>query len=440
MQPVEGFSKFSKVRKIDWVVNNFFDGDPEVKAEFMSFWHEDKEVQKYFDEFSENTLTNFYMPFGVAPNFLINGELYALPMVIEESSVVAAACNSAKFWLTRGGFHAEVLSMVKVGQVHFLYKGDQEAFKAFFPELKKELLEGSGYLTANMDARGGGVLDIELVDMTAHEDGYFQLKVSFDTCDSMGANFINTVLEEYAHLMREILGKKPGFSTTPYIILSIVSNYTPDCIVRAWVECPIADLGHFGKMPPQEFAEKYRLAVKIAEVDPHRATTHNKGIYNGVDAIVIATGNDFRAVEACGHTYASRNGRYASLTHCSIENGIFRFWIDLPMALGTVGGLTQLHPLVKRSFQMLGNPNAAGLMQIAAVAGLAQNFAALKSMVTVGIQQGHMKMHLLNILSHLNASDEEREAAKEYFRDKVVSYATARFFIETLRSEKVAPR
>lgn len=440
MQAVEGFSKFSKVKKIEWVVNNFFDGDPEVKAEMMSFWHEDRDVQKYFDEFSENTLTNFYMPFGVAPNFLINGKMFALPMVIEESSVVAAACNSAKFWLTRGGFHAEVLSMTKIGQVHFLYKGDKEQLKAYFPELKKELMEGSGYLTANMEARGGGVLDIELVDMTEHEEGYFQLKVSFDTCDSMGANFINTVLEEYAHLMREILGKKPEFGTTPYVILSIVSNYTPDCIVRAWVECPVKDLGHFGKMPPEEFAEKYRMAVKIAEVDPHRATTHNKGIYNGVDAIVIATGNDFRAVEACGHTYASRNGRYASLTHCKVEDGVFKFWIDLPMALGTVGGLTQLHPLVKRSFQMLGNPNAAELMQIAAVAGLAQNFAALKSMVTVGIQQGHMKMHLLNILSHLNATDEEREAAKEYFRDKVVSYATTRFFIETLRAEKVSPQ
>jgi hydroxymethylglutaryl-CoA reductase len=202
------------------------------------------------------------------------------------------------------------------------------------------------------------------------------------------------------------------------------------------VECPIEELGFFGKMPPMEFAEKFRMAVKIAEVDPHRATTHNKGIYNGVDAIVIATGNDFRAVEACGHTYASRNGRYASLTHCNIENNTFRFWIDLPLALGTVGGLTQLHPLVKRSFQMLGDPSAKELMEIAAVAGLAQNFAALKSMVTVGIQQGHMKMHLLNILSHLNASDEEREAAKEYFKDKVVSYATARFFIETYRSEK----
>jgi hydroxymethylglutaryl-CoA reductase len=202
------------------------------------------------------------------------------------------------------------------------------------------------------------------------------------------------------------------------------------------VECKIEDLGVVGGVQPQEFAEKVRMAVKIAEVDPHRATTHNKGIYNGVDAVIIATGNDFRAVEACGHTYASRNGHYSSLTHCSVENGIFKFWIDLPLAVGTVGGLTQLHPLVKRSMQILGNPNARELMQFAAVAGLAQNFAALRALTTVGIQQGHMKMHLLNILNYLNATEEEKNHALEYYKDKVVSFTTTRVLLEQLRSAK----
>jgi hydroxymethylglutaryl-CoA reductase len=149
-------------------------------------------------------------------------------------------------------------------------------------------------------------------------------------------------------------------------------------VARATVECKVEELGSFGDISAEEFAEKVRIAVKIAEVDPHRATTHNKGIYNGVDALIIATGNDFRAVEACGHTYAARNGRYGSFTHCTVENGIFKFWIDLPLAVGTVGGLTQLHPMVKRSLQILGNPNAEQLMMFCAVAGLAQNFAALK--------------------------------------------------------------
>ena len=155
-----------------------------------------------------------------------------------------------------------------------------------------------------------------------------------------------------------------------------------------------------------------------------------------MDAVIIATGNDFRAVEACGHTYAARNGSYASLTHCKVENGIFTFWIDLRLAVGTVGGLTQLHPLVKRSMQILGNPDAKQLMQICAVAGLAQNFAALRALTTVGIQQGHMKMHLLNILKHYDATEEEKEYALEYFKDKVVSFTTTRVMLEQYRSAK----
>jgi hydroxymethylglutaryl-CoA reductase len=438
MKQIDGYSKLSKDEKLDWLVANYFGGDESVKDEMMGFWHQDSKVQQSFDEFSENTLTNMYLPMGVAPNFLINGELKALPMAIEESSVVAAMAKTGKFWLDKGGFKAEVLSTTKIGQVHFLFKGNVDVLKAQFPQIKTELLEGASYLSVNMEARGGGVLDVELLDFTDKEPDYFQLKVSFETCDSMGANYINTVLEEMAHLLKDIVGNNPEMGDTPYVILSIVSNYTPDCIVRAWVECPIEQLGSFGKIPAQEFAEKFKRAVRIAEIDPHRATTHNKGIYNGVDAVIIATGNDFRAVEACGHTYASRDGSYSSLTHCSIDNGIFKFWINLPLAVGTVGGLTQLHPLVKRSLQLLGNPDAKKLMEIAAVAGLAQNFAAIRAMVTVGIQQGHMKMHLLNILNHLEANEEEKSYALEYFKDKVVSYTNTRVMLDQYRAAKTA--
>lgn len=438
MRTIDGYSKLSKEAKIEWLTENFFDGDSTVKEEMMSYWHQDTKVQQIFDEFSENTISNMYMPLGIAPNFMINGKIYALPMAIEESSVVAAMSKTGKYWLDKGGFKAEVLSTVKIGQVHFLFKGNADALKAAFPEIKKELMEGGSYLSVNMDARGGGVLDIELIDMRDKEPDYFQLKVSFETCDSMGANFINTILEEYAHLIKDIVGNNPVMGDRPYIIMSIVSNYTPDCIVRAWVECPIEQLADAGKMPAQEFAEKFRRAVRIAEIDPHRATTHNKGIYNGVDAIIIATGNDFRAVEACGHTYASRSGQYSSLTHCSIDNGVFKFWIDLPLAVGTVGGLTQLHPMVKRNLQLLGNPDARELMMITAVAGLAQNFAALRAMTTVGIQQGHMKMHLLNILNHLEATEEEKTYALEYFKDKVVSFTNTRVMLDQLRAVKAA--
>ena len=189
-------------------------------------------------------------------------------------------------------------------------------------------------------------------------------------------------------------------------------------------------------MSPQEFAWKFEKAVRVAHIDPHRATTHNKGIYNGIDAVVLATGNDFRAIEACGHTYASKDGKYTSLSHISLENDTFKFWLEVPMAIGVVGGLTSLHPMVKRSLELLDNPSAEELMMISATAGLANNFGALRSLTTTGIQKGHMKMHLLNIANHFNATDVEKEAAIVYFADKKVSFTTVRDFIDNYRAQQ----
>jgi len=432
MKNIEGYSKLSKSQKIDWLVADYLNNDEQAKETLLSFWHKDLATQKKLDEFSENTITNYFFPFSVAPNFLINDKWYCLPMAIEESSVVAAMSKSGKFWSERGGFKTEVLGTTKIGQVHFQFDGDGTKLKNQFPNIKQQLIDAAHYITFNMEQRGGGITDIELIDMTHHEPNYYQLKASFNTCDSMGANFINTCLEEFAAQIKSIAQEQALGNIS--IIMSIVSNYTPNCIVRATVSCKVEELGNFGNITAQEFAEKFRLAVKIAEVDPHRATTHNKGIYNGVDALIIATGNDFRAVEACGHTYAAKDGSYGSLTHCSIENGVFKFWIDLPLAVGTVGGLTQLHPIVKIALQILGNPNAEELMQFCAVAGLAQNFAALRALTTVGIQQGHMKMHLLNILNHYHATDEEKKYALEYFKDKIVSFTTVRVMLEQIRN------
>ena len=175
--------------------------------------------------------------------------------------------------------------------------------------------------------------------------------------------------------------------------------------------------------------------VNIAEVEPYRAVTHNKGIMNGIDAVVLATGNDFRAVEAGVHAYASRKGRYSSLTHAKIENGIFTFWIEIPLALGTVGGLTNLHPLVKLSLEMLHKPSAKELMKIVAVAGLAQNFAALRSLTTTGIQEGHMKMHLMNILNQFEATDNEKIILVDHFKTNVVTHNAVVDAINKLRNK-----
>lgn len=436
---ISGFSKLSKGGKIKWLVETFFNDPEVVMKELISYWHNNEDQQKIIDGFSENTISNFFLPYGVAPNFVINDRPYCIPMVIEESSVVAAASNAAKFWMSRGGFKATVLDVQKIGQVHFIWTGDRQKLLTAFPAFKQSLIDSTQHLTTNMRKRGGGILDIQLVDFTAHLEGYYQLKASFATCDSMGANFINTLLEEFSTLLIHFFRHHPGFSKNEQdvdIIMSILSNYTPDCLVRAWVDCPVAELnGVYEGMNGAEFASRFLKAVTMAKIDPFRATTHNKGIFNGIDAVVLATGNDFRAIEACGHTYAARSGQYRSLSDCEIVDGRFRFWLDIPLAVGTTGGLTSLHPIAKRSLELLENPNAHELMQIIAVTGLAQNFAAVKSLVTSGIQKGHMKMHLINILNRLEASEKEVTIAISHFKDKVVSFQAVRDFLEFFRTK-----
>lgn len=431
---ISGFSKLSKRGKIKWIAENFFKHPEATIKELISYWHPDQEQQKILDGFSENTITNFPMPFGIAPNFVINGKSYAVPMVIEESSVVAAASSAAKYWMQRGGFKTEILGTVKIGQVHFRWFGDGDLLRQLFPEIKEKLIADTKSITANMDARGGGISEIELLDFTNEEQGLYQLRCSFETCDSMGANFINSVLEQFALSLESFIHTHESTKSQAekYLtVMSILSNYTPNCLVRAEVSCPVEDLADKGiDMSADLFAQKFWTAVRIAQIDPYRATTHNKGIFNGVDAVVLATGNDFRAIEACGHAYAARDGQYRSLSSCTIEDGVFRFWIDIPLALGTVGGLTKLHPIAKKSLEMLGQPTAAELMSVIAATGLAQNFAAVRSLTTTGIQQGHMKMHLTNILHQLKASDQQMQAATEYFEDKKVSFSAVREFLE----------
>jgi len=406
-----------------------------MKESKITTLHRDPSVQKLYDEFSENTLGNYFFPYGVAPNFLINGKMYMVPMVIEESSVVAAASGAAKFWAERGGFHSEVVDIKKNGQVHFLWDGGFSLLQRFFPEIRQQMLANTDRITSNMMKRGGGILDIELVDLTDKIPDYYQILATFDTCDSMGANFINSCLEEFADTLRDFAASKTDFAAfNLQVIMSILSNYTPECLVRTWVEGPIKEGHHYDDLyTDKAFVARFQTGVRIAQVDKYRATTHNKGIFNGIDAVVLATGNDFRAVEACGHVYASRNGEYSSLSAVEITDNTFRFSLEVPMALGTVGGLTALHPLAKLSLQLLGNPNASQLMMIASSAGLANNYSAVKSLVTKGIQKGHMKMHLLNILNVYNASDIEKKYAVEYFKHEKVSHSAVNSFLESIR-------
>ncbi|MBL6991394.1 MAG: hydroxymethylglutaryl-CoA reductase [Bacteriovoracaceae bacterium] len=436
--PINGFSKLSKNERIALVSNRYINGsskDDTVKL-LKSYWHRDEGVQKILDQFSENTITNFYSPYGVVPNLLVNDRLYCVPMVTEESSVVSAAAKSTKYWLARGGVRSKVISTAKIGQIHFLWQGSSQILFNFFESIKEQLLASIHPIIQNMEKRGGGVKQINLVDRTHDEQDYYQIVVTFDTCDAMGANFINSVLEKLAHefsLKIKLSSTLQGPSKDITIIMSILSNYAPNCLVRSSVECDIdkLDEAKLG-LAPEVFAQKLVMATKIAQIDVGRAVTHNKGIFNGIDAVVLATGNDFRAVEACGHAYAARDGKYKGLSLAQIRGRKLRFSLEIPLAIGTVGGLTSIHPMAEMSLEMLGKPNSTRLMEIIAALGLMQNFAALRSLVTSGIQKGHMKMHLINILNHLNANELERAKVQEYFQDKVISYTSVREYLETL--------
>ena len=308
-----------------------------------------------------------------------------------------------------------------------MFKGKTSELETLFNKVKPQLIEDTKVITKNMEARGGGIINIELINKTSKLKDYYQLHVSFETIDAMGANFINSCLEQIASSFK-------NYSLGIDIVMSILSNYVPECLVRAEVSCKVENLVNNEKYSGQEFAEKFVQAVQIAQVEPYRAVTHNKGIMNGIDSVVLATGNDFRAIEAGVHAYAARSGSYSSLTHASLQNGLFKFWIEIPLALGTVGGLTGLHPLVKTALELLGNPTAKELMEIVAVAGLAQNFAAIKSLTTTGIQQGHMKMHLLNIMNQFETTEKEKSILIDYFKTNTVTHSAVVKAIETLRA------
>lgn len=422
---ITGFSKLSKEEKIDWLVKAFFNQNTITKETLKKYWNSDEQLQQLHDDFIENTISNFYLPIGVAPNFIIDGVDYTIPMVIEESSVVAAASLVAKFWSARGGFTTEILGTKKIGQVHFMYAGDFSELETYFNNIKADLIACTASITANMRKRGGGISAIELRNKSKELANYYQLHVTFETKDSMGANFINSCLEAIAaRFQKEDI----------QIVMSILSNYVPECTVRAEVSCPIEKLIEgTSETDAAAYAQKFKTAIDIANVEPHRAVTHNKGIMNGIDAVVLATGNDFRAIEACAHAYAVKDGQYKSLTNCEVTDGIFRFWIEIPLALGTVGGLTALHPMAKLSLELLQNPSAKELMKIIAVAGLAQNFAALRALTTTGIQKGHMKMHLMNILNQLGATQAEKDLTVKHFENTPVSHNAVHEFYKTLQ-------
>ena len=297
-----GFSKLSKQDKINWIANQYFSNPDEAISIIQNYWNTDQKLQQLHDDFIENTITNLYLPLGIAPNFLINGNYKTIPMVIEESSVVAAASKSAKYWANRGGFKTTVINTQKIGQVHFIFHGvEPKKLSTFFNLTKDKFFEETQSITQNMQKRGGGILDIQLVNKTSSMPNYYQLHATFDTQDSMGANFINSCLEQFAKTLVAQANDYKHFSDSEKnveIVMSILSNYVPNCIIRAEVSCTVSELTDKDIPDGLAFAQKFVQAVRIAEIEPYRAVTHNKGIMNGIDAVVLATGNDFRAAKA----------------------------------------------------------------------------------------------------------------------------------------------
>lgn len=429
---IKGFSRLSRDEKVKWLSGLL--QDSETVSFLEQFRMDDALQQERFESFSENTLSNYHLPWGIVPNVLIDHVLYHVPIVIEESSVVAAASKASSFWAARGGYITQSISTVKVGQLHFFYSGDKNTLINNWAVISEKLLLSAESLTENMRKRGGGIVDLKILQVEGMSDTYFQMEMQAETKDSMGANFINSLLEHFGQILPGILSDYEEGENTE-ILMAILSNYTPECTVNMQVHCPVEQLTWSKDMEPRRFAERMKYAADLAWHDTARAVTHNKGIYNGVDAVVLATGNDFRAVEAAGHAYAARDGRYRSLSRVNLTDKEFALELEIPLALGTVGGLTKLHPLAAKSLQILGNPDAATLMKISAALGLANNFAAMASLVTTGIQQGHMKMHLQNILNSLEVDKLLRPEVEKYFEGQTISVAAVREYVEKLQSQ-----
>lgn len=432
-QILKGFSKLSREDKIKILASdyNLSEQDASVLNEYLH-----PTQQLLFDDISENVISNYFLPFSIAPNFLINGEMYQIPMVTEESSVVAAASKAASFWARNGGFKTRVINTVKLGQIFINWTGSLSQLIPLKEAMLALVIEKTDVITKNMHLRGGGIVDLEIKTVD-NMPNVLQILIKFNTANSMGANFINSCLETAAPHLIEFINQNVQVNSShkAELIMSILSNYTPDSIVECKVNCPIEKLEYYsGIYTANEFAKRFKMAVEIAKNDPYRAATHNKGIMNGIDAVVIATGNDFRATESNAHTHAINTDNNHSLTSIQLTDTQFEYTLKIPLAIGTVGGLTRLHPMAKIAMNILKQPSAEQLMQIIASAGLANNFSAIAALVTSGIQKGHMKLHINNILSSLDVSEQQKEITIKHFNDKVVSVSAVKSFINSINT------
>ncbi|RSI30020.1 hydroxymethylglutaryl-CoA reductase, degradative [Streptococcus sanguinis] len=377
------------------------------------------------NQMSENVLATLALPYSLVPDFLVDGKSYQVPFVTEEPSVVAAASFAAKIIKRSGGFETEVHKRQMIGQIalYQVEKADQ-AIKDVLRK-KKELLEQANQAYPSIVARGGGARDLWL----EQKDDFLIFYLSVDTQEAMGANMLNTMLEALTLPLEELTGGKS--------LMAILSNYATDSLVTARCVIDYRFLSR-DKAEAELLADKMQLASKLAQVDPYRAATHNKGIFNGIDALVLATGNDWRAVEAGAHAYASRDGSYRGLSTwtADLDTRQLHGQMTLPMPIATKGGSIGLNPAVAASFDFLGQPQAKELASLIVSVGLAQNFAALKALVSTGIQAGHMKLHAKSLALQAGARDEEiAVVANRLTANKTFNLAAAQEILANLRKQ-----
>ncbi|HHV8192111.1 TPA: hydroxymethylglutaryl-CoA reductase, degradative [Streptococcus pneumoniae] len=379
------------------------------------------------DQLSENVVGTFSLPYSLVPEVLVNGQEYTVPYVTEEPSVVAAASYASKIIKRAGGFTAQVHQRQMIGQVALYQVANPKLAQEKIASKKAELLELANQAYPSIVKRGGGACDLH-VEQIKGEPDFLVVYIHVDTQEAMGANMLNTMLEALKPVLEEL---SQGQS-----LMGILSNYATDSLVTASCRMAFRYLSR-QKDQGREIAEKIALASQFAQDDPYRAVTHNKGIFNGIDAILIATGNDWRAIEAGAHAFASRDGRYQGLScwTLDLEREELVGEMTLPMPVATKGGSIGLNPRVALSHDLLGNPSARELAQIIVSIGLAQNFAALKALVSTGIQQGHMKLQAKSLALLAGASESEvAPLVEQLIADKTFNLETAQRYLENLRS------
>ncbi|RSJ71263.1 hydroxymethylglutaryl-CoA reductase, degradative [Streptococcus cristatus] len=381
------------------------------------------------NQMSENVLSILALPYSIAPDFLIDGQVYQVPFATEEPSVVAAASFAAKIIKRSGGFKTEIHNRQMVGQVALYDVPDVAKALEQIQNEKSDLLELANQAHPSIVKRGGGARDLR-TDFLEGETDFLVVYLVVDTQEAMGANILNTMLEALKERLEELTGGQS--------LMAILSNYATEALVTASCEIDFHSLSR-DKAEAERTAQRIALASQFAKQDPYRASTHNKGIFNGIDAVLLATGNDWRAIEAGAHAYAARDGRYQGLSNweANLEERKLYGQLTLPMPVAAKGGSIGLNPMVVASFDLLGQPTAKELASIIASVGLAQNFAALRALVTTGIQAGHMKLQAKSLALLAGAQEDEIAAVvAELLKEKQFNQAKAKEILTKMHKEK----